>query len=93
MGTFNWLLVLVSQGVRTVLWRLAVWRGHVRPLATQGQGLVEYALILVLVALVVIGILTAVGGGTSQVFAQVNCTLSGGEYHQDNGNGNSNKCK
>jgi pilus assembly protein Flp/PilA len=93
MGTLNWLLVLVSQGVRTVLRRLAVWRGHMRPLATQGQGLVEYALILVLVAVVAIGVLTTMGGRTSQVFDQVNCTLSGREYHQDNGNGNSNKCQ
>ena len=92
MGTLNWLLALVSQGVRTALWRLAVWRGHMRPLATQGQGLVEYALILVLVAVVVIGVLTTMGARTSQVFDQVNCTLGGGGYHQDNGNGNSNKC-
>ena len=63
------------------------------PLAAQGQGLVEYALILVLVALVVIGILTSMGQRTSEVFDQVNCTLGGGEYHQDNGNGSSDKCK
>ena len=58
-----------------------------------GQGLVEYALILVLVAIVVIGILSAVGTQTSQVLEQVNCTLAGGKQHQDNGNGNSNKCE
>jgi pilus assembly protein Flp/PilA len=61
--------------------------------AHNGQGLVEYALILVLVAIVVIGILSAVGAQTSEVFAQVNCTLSGGPTHQDNGNGNSNRCQ
>ena len=59
----------------------------------RGQGLVEYALILVLVAVVVIGILSALGGQTSRVFDQVNCTLAGGAYHQDNGNGNSNRCR
>jgi pilus assembly protein Flp/PilA len=58
----------------------------------RGQGLVEYALILVLVAIVVIGILSAVGTQTSQVFEQVNCTLAG-KQHQDQGNGNSNTCK
>ena len=58
-----------------------------------GQGLVEYALILMLVAMVVIGVLSALGDETEQVFGQVNCSLSGKEYHQDNGNGNSNKCK
>jgi pilus assembly protein Flp/PilA len=59
----------------------------------RGQGLVEYALILVLVAIVVIGTLSLLGKQTSQVFDQVNCGLAGGTYHQDNGNGNSNKCK
>ena len=46
--------------------------------ATRGQGLVEYALILVLIAIVCIGILTQVGGQTSEVFSQVSCTLDGG---------------
>jgi pilus assembly protein Flp/PilA len=59
----------------------------------RGQGLVEYALILVLIAVVVIGILSTLGAQTSRVFDQVNCTLSGGPTHQDNGNGNSNRCK
>jgi hypothetical protein len=55
--------------------------------AHNGQGL------LVLVAVVIIGILSALGGQTSRVFDQVNCTLAGNAYHQDNGNGNSNKCR
>jgi pilus assembly protein Flp/PilA len=58
-----------------------------------GQGLVEYALILVLIAIVVIGALSLVGTRTSQVFEDIRCTLSGGPTHQDNGNGNSNRCK
>jgi pilus assembly protein Flp/PilA len=58
----------------------------------RGQGLVEYALILVLIAVIVIGILSTLGTQTSRVFDQVNCTLSGGPTHQDNGNGNSNRC-
>jgi pilus assembly protein Flp/PilA len=58
----------------------------------RGQGLVEYALVLVLVAIVVIGSLTMVGRRTSEVFDQVNCTLDGGPTHQDHGNGNSNRC-
>jgi pilus assembly protein Flp/PilA len=40
----------------------------------RGQGLVEYALILVLVAVVVIGVLSVVGGGVSNVY----CTVIGG---------------
>jgi pilus assembly protein Flp/PilA len=59
----------------------------------RGQGLVEYALILVLIAVVVIGILSTLGAETSRVFDQVNCTMSGREYHQDSGNGNSNRCR
>jgi pilus assembly protein Flp/PilA len=40
-----------------------------------GQGLVEYALILVLIAIVVIGILTMLGGKVSQVFSSINSGL------------------
>ncbi len=42
----------------------------------EGQGLVEYALILVLIAIVVIGILTLLGRKVSQVFSQINSGLS-----------------
>ena len=40
-----------------------------------GQGLVEYALILVLIAIVVIGILTVLGGKVSAVFSSINSGL------------------
>ena len=40
-----------------------------------GQGLVEYALILVLIAIVVIGILTVLGGKVSTVFSSINSGL------------------
>ena len=40
-----------------------------------GQGLVEYTLILVLIAIVVIGILTLLGGKVSQVFSSINSGL------------------
>jgi pilus assembly protein Flp/PilA len=42
----------------------------------EGQGLVEYALILVLIAIVVIGILTLLGGRVSEVFSDINSGLS-----------------
>ena len=42
----------------------------------EGQGLVEYALILVLIAIVVIGILTLVGGQVTKSFSTVNSGLS-----------------
>ena len=41
----------------------------------EGQGLVEYALILVLIAIVVIGILSALGDRVSEVFSEVNSGL------------------
>jgi len=37
----------------------------------EGQGLVEYALILVLIAIVVIGILTVLGNRVSTVFSKI----------------------
>jgi pilus assembly protein Flp/PilA len=37
----------------------------------EGQGLVEYALILVLIAIVVIGILSLLGNKVSQVFSSI----------------------
>lgn len=41
----------------------------------KGQGLVEYALILVLIAIVVIAIMTALGNKTCEVFSTVNNAL------------------
>ncbi|MEO7908765.1 MAG: Flp family type IVb pilin [Roseiflexaceae bacterium] len=41
-----------------------------------GQGLVEYALILVLIAIVVIGILSVLGTKVSSVFSSINSGLS-----------------
>ena len=42
----------------------------------EGQGLVEYALILVLIAIVVIGILSVLGNRVSTVFSQINSGLT-----------------
>ncbi len=43
----------------------------------QGQGLVEYALILVLVAIVVIAILTLLGPQIGNVFSRITDALTG----------------
>ena len=59
-----------------------IWQTIVRRVAASGQGLVEYALILALIAIVVIGVLTQLGGQTSQIFSSVNCTLAGGTQAQ-----------
>lgn len=62
--------------------------------AARGQGLVEYALVLVLVAVVVIAILTVLGPQIGNVFSHVNCALGDGKIKQDQGNQNSpTKCK
>jgi pilus assembly protein Flp/PilA len=42
----------------------------------RGQGLVEYALILVLVAIVVIAVLTVLGPMIGNVFSTINSSLS-----------------
>jgi pilus assembly protein Flp/PilA len=52
--------------------------GIVRYGSARGQGLVEYALILVLIAIVTIGVLAQLGGSTSHTFSRVTCTLDGG---------------
>jgi pilus assembly protein Flp/PilA len=59
---------------------------------TAGQGLVEYALILMLIALVVIGSVSLFGNQVSSTFTEVNCRLDGGTYHEDSGMGHSNRC-
>jgi len=43
----------------------------------EGQGLVEYALILVLIAVVVIGVLTATGTSITGIFQTISDTLAG----------------
>ena len=63
---------------RMVRTRKRIWQTTASRLAEAGQGLVEYALILVLIAIVVIGVLTQLGGQTSEIFSSVACTLDGG---------------
>jgi len=45
--------------------------------SAEGQGLVEYALILVLIAIVVIAILTLLGDRVSAIFSQINSGMGG----------------
>ncbi|HIC93723.1 MAG TPA: Flp family type IVb pilin [Anaerolineae bacterium] len=44
----------------------------------EGQGLVEYALIIVLIAVMLIGALVALRGQISTVFSQISSGLAGG---------------
>jgi Flp pilus assembly pilin Flp len=39
-----------------------------RPVAAEGQGLVEYALIIVLIALAVVAMIAAMGGGVVTIY-------------------------
>jgi Flp pilus assembly pilin Flp len=66
---------------RRRVWERALARLAGKPTAL-GQGLVEYALILVLIAAVTIGIVSQLGMKTSSVFSRVNCTLDGGQVAQ-----------
>jgi pilus assembly protein Flp/PilA len=43
----------------------------------EGQGLVEYALIILLVAIAVIGLLTTLGTNIGNVFSNISNTLTG----------------
>ena len=51
----------------------------------EGQGLVEYALILVLVSVVVVVVLSLVGPAVGNIFSQVVSVLDGGDVPEDEG--------
>jgi pilus assembly protein Flp/PilA len=52
-------------------------RAKIEQLKKKGQGLVEYALILVLIAIVVILILTWLGGQVNTTFSKIGSGLNG----------------
>lgn len=57
-------------------WLLLFWLPWFAPRRQyKGQGLVEYALVLVLVAVVVIAILTLLGPQIGNVFSKITCGL------------------
>ena len=56
--------------------RLREFVARAREDAEEGQGMVEYALILVLIAIVVIVILTVVGRQVSNVFSNISSGLN-----------------
>ena len=61
------------QRIQAELVRFWAWLNRSRRAA--GQGLVEYALILVLVAIVVIGVLTTMGNSIQAVFSDIVSSL------------------
>ena len=46
--------------------------------AEDGQGLVEYALIIVLIAIALIAVLTLLAGGVGSTFSSISSSLTGG---------------
>ncbi len=78
MNKLRWLLALIVSTVRQAGLRIWSRCALSHPHAARGQGLVEYALILALIAIVTIGVLTQLGGQTSEVFSRVSCALDGG---------------
>lgn len=58
-----------------------------------GQGLVEYGFTIVLVGIVAIGIVSVLGSQIDTTFDKIQCEFSGGEWHTDQGNGNSSQCR
>lgn len=60
-----------------VLW-FKLWLGSLG-VSEEGQGLVEYALIIVLIAIVVIGVLITLGGQVQTVFTNITTGLQGAQ--------------
>jgi len=65
------------NGIRSIINRLAlIGLGDISQLRREeGQTLIEYALILVLIAVVVIGVVTLLGGQISSIFNKVQNAL------------------
>ena len=59
---------------------LAHWMTWLRSRSRQeaGQGLVEYALIIVLIAIALITVLTLLAGGVGSTFSSITSSLTGG---------------
>ena len=54
---------------------MVAWQRAIQVRAEAGQGLVEYALLVVLIAVVSIAILTTLGSSVSSIFSQANAAL------------------
>jgi pilus assembly protein Flp/PilA len=58
-----------------IAWRAAELRDGLR--RRQGQGMVEYALIIALIAIVLVAALTAFGGGLQKLYTSIGNTVNG----------------
>ena len=59
---------------------LKIWLGYLRTMASgkKGQGMVEYGLIIGLVAVLLIGALVAMRGSLQSIFTSITTALGGG---------------
>lgn len=73
----------LSAGLRKVFRLGKVLRASI----AWGQGLVEYGLVLMLIAIVVVGAVTVFGSKTSALYSKVDCTLSQAQSHSHTGCG------
>jgi pilus assembly protein Flp/PilA len=53
------------------MWQWFVTYCRTRPISEKGQGLVEYALILIFVAVVLIAVLTVLSPGISRIYREI----------------------
>lgn len=65
--------------LNALIWRLRLKLDEAKAAVSreEGQGLVEYALIIALVSIAVILLLTLLGNQVGQVFSRITSTLSG----------------
>ncbi len=66
----------VRRTITSLNWRFSNMRNKLNDLKEKGQGLVEYALILVLIAIVVILILTFLGSKVNDTFSKIGSGLN-----------------
>jgi len=61
-----------SSAFSTAALRAMIWGGNLLSARRAGQGLVEYGLILVLIMVVVVAVLTVLGGKVSNLYSTIN---------------------
>lgn len=61
--------------MKKLMWKSWFWIGSLKD-RQEGQGMVEYGLIIALIAVVVIGALVVLGGGLKHIFGNVANTVN-----------------
>jgi pilus assembly protein Flp/PilA len=74
----QFLFVILQEGTTAMVQYVIGWLNlHFAMKEEEGQGLVEYALIIVLVAIAAIAALGLLSGGINHVFSSISSTLNG----------------